>query len=154
MKKQILQGGGIKKMCDYSLAGISNRLAVEGEELVIYRFHTGSIGLASPCASPSRWWSGKQTPAVCVPPGARLTLLDVPKRLQHDLAVGPIEEVTFVQLSAKPYQFRDAVRFSNGREVRLQELNEGMRVRVLKMSLPEDSSFESVREERKGVFVD
>ena len=139
-------------MCDYSLAGIPNRLATEGEELVIHLFPTGSIGLA-PCASVSGW-SAKQNPAVCVPPGARLILHDVPERLQHDLAVGPIEEVTFVQLSATPYQFRDAVRFSNGREIRLQELSEGMRVRVLKMSLPEDSSFESVREERKGVFVD
>ena len=51
-------------MCDYSLAGISNRLAVESEELVIHRFHTGSIGLASPCTSVPRWWSAKQTPAV------------------------------------------------------------------------------------------
>ena len=141
-------------MCDYSLAGISNRLAVESEELVIHRFHTGSIGLASPCTSVSRWWSVKQTPAVCVPPGARLILHDVPERLQQNLTVGPIEEVTFVQLSATPYQFRDAVRFTNGREIRLQELSEGMRVRVLKMSLPEASSFESVREERKEVFVE
>ena len=141
-------------MCDYSLAGLPSRLAVESEQLVIHRFSTGSLGLASPCASPPRWWSGKQTPAVCVPPGARLMLLDVPKRLRHDLAVGPIEEVTFVQLNATPYQFRDAVRFTNGREIRLQEFSEGMRVRVLKMSLPEDASFDPIREERKGVFVE
>ena len=139
-------------MCDYSLTGIPNRLAVEGEELVVHRFRTGSLGLASPCPSVSRWWSG--TPAVCVPPGARLMLLDVPKRLRHDLAVGPIEDVTFVQLSATPYQFRDAFRFQNGRAVRLQELSEGMPVQVLKLSLPEDSSFEPVREERKEVFVE
>src|SRR5713226_9230007 len=112
-------------MCDYSLAGIPNRLAVEGEELVVHRFPTGSIGLASPCASVSRR-SAKQNPAVCVPPGSRLILHDIPERLQHDLAVGPIEEVTFVQLSATPYQFRDAVRFQNGRAVRLQDLSEGM----------------------------
>jgi hypothetical protein len=66
-------------------------------------------------------------------------LHDIPERLQHDLAVGPIEEVTFVQLSATPYRFRDAIRFTNGREIRLQDLCEGMRVKVLKMSLPEDS---------------
>jgi hypothetical protein len=69
-------------MCDYSLAGIPNRLAVEGEELVVHRFPTNSMGLASPCASVS-WWSAKQNPAVCVPPGARLILHDVPERLQH-----------------------------------------------------------------------
>ena len=139
-------------MCDYSLTGIPNRLAVEGEELVVHRFRTGSLGLASPCPSVSRWWSG--TPAVCVPPGARLMLLDVPRRLRHDLAVGPIEEVTFVQLSATPYQFRDAFRFQNGRAVRLQELSEGMPVRVLRLSLSEDSSFEPIREEQTAVFVE
>jgi hypothetical protein len=35
-------------MCDYSLCGIPNRLAVERENLVVYRFPTGSMGLASP----------------------------------------------------------------------------------------------------------
>ena len=74
-------------MCDYSLTGIANRLAVEGEELVVQRFRTGSVGLAS---SPSRWLSFEQTCAVCVPPGARLMLHDIPERLQHDLAVGPV----------------------------------------------------------------
>ena len=42
-------------MCDYSLAGIPSRLAVEGEQLVAHRFSTGSLGLASPCPSQSRW---------------------------------------------------------------------------------------------------
>jgi hypothetical protein len=32
-------------MCDYSLAGVPNRLAVEGEQLVVHRFPTGSVGL-------------------------------------------------------------------------------------------------------------
>ena len=106
-----------------------------------------------PRAHPCRG-GGLALPAVCVPPGAQLMLLDVPKRLQHDLAVGPIEGVTFVQLGATPYQFRDAVRFQNGRHIRLQDLSEGMPVRVLKLSLPEDYSFEPIREERNGVFVE
>jgi hypothetical protein len=58
-------------------------------------------------------------------------LNDIPERLQHNLAVGPVEEVTFVQLSATPYRFRDAIRFTNGRDIRLQELREGMRVKVM-----------------------
>jgi hypothetical protein len=140
-------------MCDYSLAGIPNRLAVDGEELVVHRFPTGSLGLASPCPSLSRSWSTKQTPAVCVPPGARLLLQDIPKHLQQQCGVGATEEVTFVQLSATPYQFRDAVRFSKGREILLQELSEGLRVRILDISLTGDSPYERVREERKGVFV-
>ena len=35
-------------MCDYSLCGLPTRLAVEGEELVVHRFRSGSMGLASP----------------------------------------------------------------------------------------------------------
>ena|SRR5882724_5000110 len=35
-------------MCDYSLHGIRNRLAEEGEVLVVHRFFTGSKGLTSP----------------------------------------------------------------------------------------------------------
>jgi hypothetical protein len=34
-------------MCDYSLHGIPNRLAEEGEVLVVHRFFTGSKGLTS-----------------------------------------------------------------------------------------------------------
>ena len=36
-------------MCDYSLMSIPNRLASVGEELVVHRFETGAIGLASYC---------------------------------------------------------------------------------------------------------
>ncbi len=34
-------------MCDYSLFEYPNRLAVEGEELVTYRFQSRSLGLVS-----------------------------------------------------------------------------------------------------------
>ena len=44
------------------------------------------------------------------------------------------EDVTFVQLSATPYQYRDAVQFHDCRDIRLQELEEGMRVEVLSLS--------------------
>ena len=142
-------------MCDYSLAGIPNRLAVEGEELVVHRFPTGSIGLASPCTSASRWWSARRTPAICVPPGARLILVDVPERLQHDLKVGPIEEVTFVQLSATPYQFRDAVRFNNRREILLQQLQCGQQVEVLSLSSGdfEHEEHQRLEEEYQHIFL-
>jgi hypothetical protein len=103
-------------MCDYSLAGIPNRLAVEGEHLVVHRF-PASLGLASPC-TPLGWsCSKKSTPAVCVPPGARLLLRDIPEDLQSRIHVGAGEEVTFVQLSATAFQYRDAVRFTNGQEI-------------------------------------
>jgi hypothetical protein len=35
-------------MCDYSLQGLPNRLAAEGEELAAHRFLTGTIGFTSP----------------------------------------------------------------------------------------------------------
>ena len=108
-------------MCDYSLASVPNRLAVEDEQLVTFRFFTGSMGLRSGDTHQRRSWF---TPAVCVcvPPGARLLLRDISANLQRELDVQATEEVTFVQLSAEAYQYRDAVRFRNGREVLLQRL--------------------------------
>jgi len=131
-------------MCDYSLAGLPSRLAVEGEQLVVHRFTTGTLGLASPSPSLSRWWSAKQTPAVCIPPGARLLLREIPKDLQQQLGVTGTEEVAFLQLSATPYQFRDAVRFNNGREILLQKLQCGQQLKVVSLS-----SGDSEREEHK-----
>lgn len=155
-------------MCDYSLMAVPNRLAREGEELVAHRFPTGSLGLASPddlkrAADPtpparrSFWCVVKEffnppkaepVPAVCIPPGARLELQDIPARLQNEIGVGPVESVTFTQISAVVNSYRDAVRFNNGREVRLQELREGQRVRVLDLSMAEDLDLERLREER------
>jgi hypothetical protein len=86
-------------------------------------------------------------PAVCIPPGSRLSLQDIPVRLQRDLGVGAVESVTFTQISAAANSYRDAVRFSNGREVRLQELREGQRVRVLDLSMAEELDLKKLREE-------
>jgi hypothetical protein len=145
-------------MCDYSLAGVPNRLAIEGEQLVVHRFDTGTIGMASSAdfANPAekrgahglaRWWSALRSflsptldrvnCAVCIPPGARLLLRDIPKRLQHQLEVHDTEVVTFTQVDADAYRYRDAVRFSNDHELLLQRLHEGQRVVVLRLS-PED----------------
>jgi hypothetical protein len=120
-------------MCDYSLAGVPNRLAVEGEQLVVHRFST-SLGLASPRQPLAQSWYQKTTTAVCVAPGACLLLRDIPEDLQSRFQVGASEEVTFVQLSANAYQYRDAVRFKNGQEILLQKLKCGQRVDVLCLS--------------------
>ncbi|HKX30826.1 MAG TPA: hypothetical protein VJ302_24260 [Blastocatellia bacterium] len=146
-------------MCDYSLHSLPNRLAVEGEELVVHRFPLSTLGLTSPSelqvsvepqAEPqvSGFWArlknwfvvetGESVPAVCVPPGARLFLQDIPRQLQNEVGVAECEEVTFTQLSAIPNTYRDAVRFPNGREILLQRLNPGQRVKVLCLSLAED----------------
>jgi hypothetical protein len=155
-------------MCDYSLHGFSSRLAVEGEPLVVHRFATRSLGLACPAdLAPAeryrergfwgriRTWfdSGvePQVRAVCIPPGARLIVRDIPERLQRELCVGAIEEVTFVQMSDAPYSYRDGIRFENGKEVLLQRLDEGERVDVMALTLPEEAPRESVRESAEHV---
>jgi hypothetical protein len=147
---------------------VPNRLAREGEDLVAHRFPAGSIGLASPrdlnrVADPppavrKSFWcvlrdffdppQAKPVPAVCIPPGARLRLWDIPVRLQRDLGVGPVETVTFTQITAAVNSYRDAVRFANGRELRLQELREGQQVQVLDLSMAEELDLERLREER------
>jgi hypothetical protein len=147
-------------MCDYSLMEFPNRLAVDGEFLVVHRFRSGSIGLAAPvdCRESEKprckrtfWGVVKelfflpeppQTPAVCIPPGAHLVLHDVPASLQKQLRVGAAEEVTFLQTSALENRHRDAIRFRTGHTLRLQELTVGQRVQVLDLgnSLEEEPS--------------
>jgi hypothetical protein len=152
-------------MCDYSLHVHPNRLATDGEELVVHRFGGASLGLASPsdlrpiitaasCKPTSKkpWsWTtikewllegvegqpNKRILAVCVPPGARLLLKDIPKGLQRELEVGEVEEVKFVEISAEVNTYRDAVRFKNSRQLLVQALREGQRVKVLSLT-PEE----------------
>ena len=57
--------------------------------------------------------------------------------MQRQYGVAATEAVTFTQISAAEHSYRDAVRFCNGRELRLQELCEGLRMTVLDLSKPE-----------------
>jgi hypothetical protein len=127
-----------------------NRLAVEGETLVLHRFRSGSLGLASareccaaaqkPASSRTFWGAVKDffnppevrsAPAVCIPPGARLILHDISTRVQKEFSIGACEEVAFVQLTAMANFYRDGVRFRTGDTLRLQDLLEGQRVDVI-----------------------
>jgi hypothetical protein len=129
-------------MCDYSLAHFPNRLAVEGEQLVVRRFDTLTMGLA-PAGRSLKVGLFSPCLAVCVPPGARLLLRDIPKDLQRRWGVSAVEEVTSVQLSAEAFIHRDAVRFANGQEILLQRLECGQRVDVLSLcSVEEIEPFE------------
>lgn len=145
-------------MCDYSLMAVPNRLAREGEELMVHRFPTGSLGLASPAdvaratavrtGAPKSFWrafkeffdppAAGPVCAVCIPPGARLRLENIPSRLQRECGLGAVEIATFTQLTEAVNTYRDALRFANGRQVRLQELREGQHVKVLDLSCAED----------------
>jgi hypothetical protein len=158
-------------MCDCSLMGVPNRRAVEGEQLVVHRFRTGSLGFAAPLGlenadppaeRPNRFWAWPKllfkpperhfVRAVCMPPGAQLVVEDIPAHLHRAIGVGPIELVTFTRIAPAGSglgklvgsgRYRDAVRFKNGREVRLQELREGQCMWV--MDLSRTATFESVR---------
>jgi len=129
-------------MCDYSLAEVRSRLAVEGEDLTVYRFPTGTLGFTAPAELEQRpemrgwrsWFSLRQVPcAVCIPPGARLVLRDIPARLQSSLGIGAEEEVVFTQLGMDAGRHRDAIRFRNNRELLLQRLAEGQRARMVSL---------------------
>jgi hypothetical protein len=139
-------------MCDYSLYEFPNRLAREGEELVTYRFPSGSIGLASPMDLPNRearpsgmgFWAilrsfseararARNVCAVCVPPGTRVILKGIPDQVQKDLGVGPEEGGTFIETSADLHRHRDAVQLTNGRLIPLQQLCPGQSVEILSM---------------------
>jgi hypothetical protein len=157
-------------MCDYSLMEFPNRLATEGEMLVVHRFRSGCNGLTAPVdcipavtgAKKSFWSTLKElfyvpepprVPAVCIPPGARLIIHDVPAPLQKELGIGSEEEVKFVQTSALENQHRDAVRFRTGHTLRLQELTVGQRVKVVDLGdtsveEPDYSSFETMPAQR------
>jgi hypothetical protein len=118
-------------MCDYSLAEMKSRLASDGDQLLLHRFPSGSLGLKSARRSLREILFPATATAVCIPPGARLHVQDMPAHLGRRLGIAREETVTFVQRSLEAYEHRDAVRFANGAEVLLQELSPGQRVSVL-----------------------
>lgn len=137
-------------MCDYSLHGIENRLAKEGESLVVHRFYTGSKGLTSPeYLKPTEqakkglitilmglltFPAQPKECAVCIPDGARLMLHGISPTLQAAHGLSTTETVTFRQLSTEAHTYRDAVEFKNGVKIRLQDLEEGQSIEVLALS--------------------
>lgn len=153
-------------MCDYSLHTVPNRLADQGEELVLHRFATGTLGFASradlekdakqTATEPQGFWASlkgllsprpcPEIPAVCVPPGARLFIADMPLELRNSLRAGPSEIAVFTETSNQPYSYRDALVFSNGKPVLLQDLPEGLHAFVLSTSSSEDMAREPVLE--------
>lgn len=138
-------------MCDHSLFTVQNRLAEEGEELVLYRFATGTLGFASvsdlaeleadvKCEADHFWSAIKawflpqrstRPPAICIPPGASLLLGDVPPPVQASLCIGSAEVVVFTEVSSQSYSYRDALLLPNGTRVLLQDLPEGLHAVVL-----------------------
>jgi hypothetical protein len=137
-------------MCDYSLQGIRNRLAEQGETLVVHRFQTGSKGLTSreflcEIDEPKTWLGAlkklfathSEECAVCIPDGARLLLTGFTPGIQRQFGLSSTEPVTFRQLSADAATYRDAVEFKNGVKLRIQDLEEGQTAFVLALSSEE-----------------
>jgi hypothetical protein len=131
-------------MCDYSLYEFPNRLARQGEELVTYRFPSGSLGLASPAELENAqsksfgtgfWGTARSSVcAICVPPGARLVLKDISPEMQRDLGLCPEEGGKFIETSIDVLRHRDAIRLANGLVIPLQHLREGQRIEVLSLA--------------------
>lgn len=154
-------------MCDYSLMAIPNRVAVSGDELVVHRFQTGTVGLASASdlrkredrlqAKGNSFWrrlrqfidppDKPSLTVVCIPPGARLLVHDIPMWLQREGRFKQVEEAVFIQVTAHVNTFRDAIRFHNGIEILLQNLDEGQRIHVLDLSTEEKTAVPRVREQ-------
>ena len=125
-------------MCDYSLEMYGSRPARESERYETTRFPSGSIGLAS---------AGDCTTAVCVQYDTKLTLDKLPASLQASLGVGPSADVTFIRLDHGAY--RDGVRFANGKEISLQQLNTGVEAvvtQLLESAKPMGEKSESAKE--------
>ncbi len=108
-------------MCDYSLEAYQSRPARKGERYVTHRFQSGSVGLTA---------AGNCSAAVCVAPDMRLRLQGISKDVQNRFGVGPEEDVAFVRWDDNPTRYRDAVKFNNGAEVSLQDLEPGVTVIV------------------------
>jgi len=51
--------------------------------------------------------------------GAYLRVWDIPEYLRCEIDIRRTEEVTFTQITASPFRYRDAIRFRNGHEILL-----------------------------------
>jgi len=98
-------------MCDYSLEMYHSRPATVGEEYVSHRFPSGSVGFVA---------AGETSVAVCMACDSRLRLENVSEHVQRTYGVKGSEEVVFIRREVGPHH--DAVRFSNGAELTLQQL--------------------------------
>jgi hypothetical protein len=146
-------------MCDYSLYTVNNRLACESDDLILHRFDSGSIGFCAVAElqyemSRSGWARGWTSflrwlfprkkcglTAVCIPPGARLLVSEVPTCWRPMLGALELQMVEFTQLSEMSYAYRDALRFPDGKTVLLQKLPEGLRATVMALA-PEEEILE------------
>ena len=151
-------------MCDYSLYTVKNRLACESDDLVLHRFDTGSLGFCAAAelqqemnrGALARGWSSFLSwvfpqkrcglTAVCIPPGARLLVTEVPVAVRPFWGALEMKTVDFTQLPERSYAYRDALRLSDGETVLLQRLPMGLRATVMAMAPEEEAVSVVLRE--------
>jgi hypothetical protein len=107
-------------MCDYSLELYRTRPASKGERYMLDRFPSGSMGFTMEAGCGT---------AVCVPADTRLKIEGIADSLQAAYGFKASEEVTMIHLDVGTY--RDAVRFANGKQLLLQQLNPGVTASVV-----------------------
>ena len=107
-------------MCDYSLEAYRTQPAEKGETYVLDRFPSGSMGFTAQVGCGT---------AACIPADTQLKLDGIGDAVRLSFGLNPSEVVTMTRLDGHTY--RDAVRFSNGRELLLQSLNPGVTATVL-----------------------
>ena len=141
-------------MGDFS---IPNRLVDDGEQLVVHKFPTGSIGFASAVEAlrselniveqprGNCWQRLKHLlrydpdgslplPEIVVPSGTYLILRDIPSSIQQTYGLRD-EEGAVLEESAKEMRAgRGVLRFNNGAQIRIQELRVGQLVEVLSLA--------------------
>jgi len=139
-------------MSDYSVQGVKNRPALEGEVLVIYRFDNGSKGLISPqnldIGESKNVESRQETPSaepsiesiVGIPDGAELVMTGISPSFQSSHHISPTEVVIFRRVTENSEAgdvHRETVEFRNGARVALEDLEVGQRVGILALSAAE-----------------
>jgi hypothetical protein len=141
---------------DDSWTNVTNRPALEGEELVAHKFRSGLIRMVSR-SDYSRWkftseagisnaglarvlWSlvsdflrcgCDPSPVVAVPPDALLRVYGICPDMQRQHGLNATEDALFVEITLLLGRTREALCFGNGVVIPLQALPEGQRVRVL-----------------------
>jgi hypothetical protein len=126
-------------MCDYSLELYRSRPAVEGERYILRRFPSGTMGFTAErdCET-----------AVCLPADAELRLEGIGEAIRQAYAVQPAEVAVMTRMDGTAFSHRDAVRFSNGREVLLQGLNAGIVASLVEV-LPRGRELSGVEVQRE-----
>jgi hypothetical protein len=134
----------------YSLHPARNRLAREGEELVVQRLDNGSLAFISVSEleqlrqKQDSFWAdlldclllrtSARISVVSIPPGAHLLLRNVPSRVQESLGIAESQEVVLTAISGRAYSYRDALILPDQTKVLVQDLCEGIEATVLCLS--------------------